>query len=67
MPRQCSALSVDFCENVLSAIVQACVHNLDETLEACKRIGYPIMLKASWGGGGKGIRKVREKSVSASC
>lgn len=25
---------------------------------ACaQKIGYPIMLKASWGGGGKGIRK----------
>lgn len=63
MPRQCSARSVEFCENGLPAIVQACLHNLDETLEACKRIGYPIMLKASWGGGGKGIRKVRESCL----
>lgn len=38
---------------------QACVHSLEEALEQCARIGYPIMLKASWGGGGKGIRKVR--------
>jgi Carbamoyl-phosphate synthase L chain, ATP binding domain len=37
---------------------QACVHSLEEALERCARIGYPIMLKASWGGGGKGIRKV---------
>ena len=37
---------------------KACVHSLEEALEACARIGYPIMLKASWGGGGKGIRKV---------
>lgn len=37
---------------------QACIHNLEEALVSCKRIGYPIMLKASWGGGGKGIRKV---------
>jgi Carbamoyl-phosphate synthase L chain, ATP binding domain len=34
------------------------VHSLEEALERCARIGYPIMLKASWGGGGKGIRKV---------
>ena len=37
---------------------QACIHSVDEALQCCKRIGYPIMLKASWGGGGKGIRKV---------
>ncbi len=36
----------------------ACVTDVDSALESCKRIGYPIMLKASWGGGGKGIRKV---------
>ncbi len=34
---------------------------------ACKRIGYPIMLKASWGGGGKGIRKVREREPKCLC
>lgn len=37
---------------------QACIHSLAEAMDCCKRIGYPIMLKASWGGGGKGIRKV---------
>ncbi len=37
---------------------QACVNTLDEALDACRRISYPIMLKASWGGGGKGIRMV---------
>lgn len=37
---------------------KACVFSLEEAIEGCQRIGYPIMLKASWGGGGKGIRKV---------
>lgn len=31
---------------------------MQEALDCCARIGYPVMLKASWGGGGKGIRKV---------
>ncbi|WP_303973010.1 acetyl-CoA carboxylase biotin carboxylase subunit [Streptococcus merionis] len=34
------------------------VYNADEALEIAQRIGYPVMLKASAGGGGKGIRKV---------
>ena len=46
-----------------SLLLQACLHNVEEALTACKRIGYPIMLKASWGGGGKGIRKVRSMLV----
>ena len=34
------------------------VHTAQEALEVAERIGYPVMLKASAGGGGKGIRKV---------
>eukprot|EP00955_Chlamydomonas_euryale_P090633 364557-Chlamydomonas_euryale.AAC.45 len=34
------------------------VSSVDEAVESCRKIGYPVMLKASWGGGGKGIRKV---------
>ncbi|MBP2623615.1 acetyl-CoA carboxylase biotin carboxylase subunit [Streptococcus oricebi] len=34
------------------------VHTSEEALEVAQKIGYPVMLKASAGGGGKGIRKV---------
>ncbi len=34
------------------------VDTLDQALEAADRIGYPLMLKATAGGGGRGIRKV---------
>lgn len=35
---------------------KAQVTTLDEALAAANRIGYPVMVKASEGGGGKGIR-----------
>ncbi|MFN8099288.1 MAG: carboxyl transferase domain-containing protein [Dermatophilaceae bacterium] len=34
------------------------VDTLEEATEAAARIGYPLMLKATAGGGGRGIRKV---------
>ena len=36
------------------------VYTADEALEIAEQIGYPVMLKASAGGGGKGIRKVEK-------
>ncbi|MBO0811085.1 MAG: ATP-grasp domain-containing protein, partial [Microlunatus sp.] len=34
------------------------VDTLDEALQVAERIGYPLMLKATAGGGGRGIRRV---------
>ncbi|MGK9475886.1 acetyl-CoA carboxylase biotin carboxylase subunit [Melioribacter sp. OK-6-Me] len=36
------------------------IYNLEEAILIANEIGYPIMLKASGGGGGKGIRMVSE-------
>ena len=38
------------------------LNSADEALETAQRIGYPVMLKASAGGGGRGMRMVREPS-----
>ncbi|XP_051952491.1 acetyl-CoA carboxylase-like isoform X1 [Xyrauchen texanus] len=37
---------------------QGCVKDVDEGLASAEQIGYPVVIKASEGGGGKGIRKV---------
>ncbi|KAF0033826.1 hypothetical protein F2P81_013892 [Scophthalmus maximus] len=37
---------------------KGCVHDVDDGLAGAERIGYPVVIKASEGGGGKGIRKV---------
>ena len=36
--------------------------NTDETLEIARRIGYPIIIKASAGGGGRGMRVVHTEA-----
>ena len=43
------------------------VNNASEARSAAKEIGYPILLKAAGGGGGKGMRLVREgEDIAAS-
>lgn len=41
---------------------KGCVDTLDEALEIAKQIGYPLIIKASAGGGGRGMRIVRKQS-----
>ncbi|KAK3859492.1 hypothetical protein Pcinc_034403 [Petrolisthes cinctipes] len=36
---------------------QGCVETVEEALTSAQKIGFPVMIKASEGGGGKGIRK----------
>ncbi|KAH8060971.1 acetyl-CoA carboxylase [Aureococcus anophagefferens] len=43
----------------------ACVTTADEALAAAERVGYPVMLKASEGGGGKGIRMNKDATELA--
>lgn len=43
------------------------VNTVEEAIQLAKSIGFPLMLKASAGGGGKGIRKVeKEADLAAS-
>uniref|UniRef100_A0A1X7VP53 Uncharacterized protein n=1 Tax=Amphimedon queenslandica TaxID=400682 RepID=A0A1X7VP53_AMPQE len=39
--------------------LKGCVNSIQDGLKAAESIGYPVMIKASAGGGGKGIRKAR--------
>eukprot|EP00741_Cyanophora_paradoxa_P025194 tig00000350_g24319.t1 len=53
-------ITVDYKTNGIPEDVyrKACVTTVEEALASAEKVGYPIMIKASEGGGGKGIRKV---------
>ena len=42
---------------------QGTVHNAEQGLQMARKIGFPLMIKASEGGGGKGIRKVESEET----
>ena len=41
---------------------EACIFNAEDAKRVADKIGYPVMIKASEGGGGKGIRLVHSES-----
>ncbi|NXI80507.1 ACACB carboxylase, partial [Rhipidura dahli] len=51
----------------LETYAQGCVKDAEEGLEVAMRIGYPLMIKAAEGGGGKGIRKVEAAEEFSAC
>ncbi|NXP74473.1 ACACB carboxylase, partial [Ramphastos sulfuratus] len=51
----------------LETYAQGCVKDVEEGLEVAQKIGYPLMIKAAEGGGGKGIRKVEAAEEFGTC
>jgi pyruvate carboxylase len=42
---------------------EALPDDMDEVKRMAAEIGYPLMLKASWGGGGRGMRRIMDEST----
>ena len=60
-------LSGRVCTVDMNTYRDACVYTAEDGIERARRIGYPLMVKASEGGGGKGIRKVSAEEEFANC
>ncbi|XP_047665603.1 acetyl-CoA carboxylase 1 isoform X8 [Tachysurus fulvidraco] len=67
LPWSGSGLTVEWSENEKKKRIinvpselyeQGCIQDVEAGLKAAEKVGYPVMIKASEGGGGKGIRKV---------
>uniref|UniRef100_A0A8B9RIV5 acetyl-CoA carboxylase n=1 Tax=Astyanax mexicanus TaxID=7994 RepID=A0A8B9RIV5_ASTMX len=67
LPWSGSGLTVEWSENDQKKHIinvpedlyeQGCINDVEDGLKAAEKVGYPVMVKASEGGGGKGIRKV---------
>ncbi len=41
---------------------ESAIKDIDEAVSVAAKIGYPVMIKASAGGGGKGMRVVRSEA-----
>jgi len=42
------------------------VNKIEDALEFCEKYGFPVIFKAAYGGGGRGMRRVQQMSVSFS-
>ena len=63
--RACGPLLTDARSGLCVRRSRSCVNSAEEALEVATKVGYPIMIKASEGGGGKGVRKATEPSQIA--